>query len=96
MITIKWLRKNRKKSQRSSHSSPETLPLNEIKPGQKARVLRFDDNFPHSRRAYLMAYGVAPGYWIDVLQQSPITVVQIEWTELALENDLSRDIWVTR
>lgn len=35
-----------------------------------------------------------PGYWVKVIQQVPVTVVQIEHTDLALERALAYDIQV--
>jgi hypothetical protein len=31
-----------------------------------------------------------PGYWINVIQHSPVTVVQVEQTELAFEDEIAR------
>jgi Fe2+ transport system protein FeoA len=47
-----------------------------------------------SRPIRLQAYGLAPGRWIRVLQQEPVTVVQAEHTELALEDDLAAKVLV--
>jgi Fe2+ transport system protein FeoA len=45
-------------------------------------------------RAHLIAYGLQPGREVRVLQHSPVTVVQIEFTELALETALAKAIQV--
>jgi Fe2+ transport system protein FeoA len=42
----------------------------------------------------LQAFGVVPGHRVRVLQHSPVTVVKIDYTELALENDMARLIQV--
>jgi Fe2+ transport system protein FeoA len=42
----------------------------------------------------LQAYGLIPGDWVYVVQQKPVTVVQIEHLELALEGDLARQVEV--
>jgi Fe2+ transport system protein FeoA len=58
------------------------------------RILSFG-RLPPERIDYLMAYGCAPGREAWVLQQAPATVLQLEGTELALEEDLARQILVT-
>jgi Fe2+ transport system protein FeoA len=42
----------------------------------------------------LQAYGLVPGYWVEVLQHSPVTVIKIEHSEVAMENDLAAQVWV--
>ena len=49
---------------------------------------------PKERLNHLRAYGLVPGHCVRVLQHSPVTVVQVEHTELALEGDLARQIEV--
>jgi Fe2+ transport system protein FeoA len=46
------------------------------------------------RQTYLQAYGVMPGYRLRVLQQRPVTVVQVENMELAMEANLARQVEV--
>jgi hypothetical protein len=57
-------------------------------------VVGFLDGFPADRRAYLQAYGLAKNDWVTVVQHSPVTVIQLEHTELALESDLAGGIQV--
>jgi len=42
----------------------------------------------------LQAYGLLPGRRVRVLSQRPVTMVQIEQTELAIENQIARGIHV--
>lgn len=46
-------------------------------------------------RERLQAYGVAPGREIEIVQQSPVTVIRIDHVELAFERSVSRDIIVS-
>jgi Fe2+ transport system protein FeoA len=46
------------------------------------------------RRAHLQAYGLVPGHWVRILQHSPVTIVQIEHLELAMEHGLARQVQV--
>jgi Fe2+ transport system protein FeoA len=65
-----------------------------IRPGRQAKILGFSANLPPDRLAHLLAYGLLPGRQVQVLQHTPVTVVQIEHFELALERALAREIRV--
>ena len=85
---------NRPGSQIVSETSNKNVykTLADFNPGERVQVTAFNDHLSSNRRAHLIAYGLSPGYWVDILQQSPVTIVQIEYTELALERDLAQDI----
>jgi Fe2+ transport system protein FeoA len=68
--------------------------LKDVPVGRRARVAGFCAGLTADRLAYLQAYGVAPGYWVRVLQHNPVTVVQVEHTELALESELACEVLV--
>lgn len=68
--------------------------LAEAAPGRCWRVQGFSPGLSPERRAQLQAYGLAPGYCLRVLQHHPVTVVQIEHTELALEPGLAEQVCV--
>jgi Fe2+ transport system protein FeoA len=57
-------------------------------------VVGFSGDFPAERRTILQAYGLVPNYKVRVLQHSPVTVIQVDNTELALEKELARGIQV--
>lgn len=77
----------------SDRYAPHRL-LTELSPGTRARILGFDDLLSPERRAILQAYGVLPGSEMWVRQHHPVTVIQVEHTELALEADLADAILV--
>ena len=52
------------------------------------------DDVPVRQREQLLAYGLAPGRVVDVLQVRPVTIVRIEHAELAFETSLSRAIGI--
>jgi Fe2+ transport system protein FeoA len=54
----------------------------------------FDSHILPARKSQLQAFGLVPGYWVEVIQQSPVTVVKIEHSELAMESDLARQVLV--
>ncbi len=68
--------------------------LAEVPHGSWAMVSGFSENFPRVRQEQLQAYGVLPGKRICVLQNSPVTVIQVEYTELAIETSLARAVCV--
>jgi DtxR family Mn-dependent transcriptional regulator len=51
-------------------------------------------NFPRIQK--LFAFGLAPGVPIKVLQKTPSFVIQCDETQIALERDIARDIYVRR
>ena len=71
---------------------PTTLA--DVLPGEGARLLGFAPDLPPERWAHLQAYGLVPGRFVRVLQHAPVTVVQVEHCEIALENELACQIRV--
>ena len=70
------------------------LALTELPVGAQARVEGFSPGIPAIRRQQLLAYGLVPGRMLQVLQRLPVTVVQVEQTELALESELAEGVRV--
>ncbi len=66
--------------------------LADILPGIQVRVTSFGEKLGANRRIQLMAYGLSVGTQVEVIQQSPVTIVQIDHTELALERNLAKEI----
>jgi Fe2+ transport system protein FeoA len=82
-----------------SHKKPPNdmdfhFSLAEAKPGQQVRVRGFLPGLSTERAWHLQSYGVVPGSYLLVLQQSPVTIVQVEHLELALERGLAAFIQV--
>ena len=77
-------------------SKTSQATLADVVPGCMAHLAGFDPSLPAGQQAHLQAYGLVPGHWVRVIQQSPVTVVQIEHTELALEAGLARHIHVAQ
>ena len=77
--------------QRSLHDG---LTLADVRPGGDARVSGFSQQISNERRAHLQAYGLVPGRDIHVLQHQPVTIIQVEHIELALEHELAEDVLV--
>ncbi len=66
-------------------------PLTAVPVGSRARVGTLAAlSIDHRER--LQAYGLVPGHWLSVVQHSPVTVVQVEQTELAFEAEIACQI----
>jgi Fe2+ transport system protein FeoA len=68
------------------------MTLAEVMPGEEALVLACEME-PELRQS-LHAYGLLPGRRVRVISQRPTTMLQIEQTELAIENQIAREILV--
>jgi len=64
-----------------------------VKPGREVSVTGFLDA-AGGQQQHLQAYGLLPGRRIRVLAQHPVTIVQIEQTELAFEGALAACVLV--
>jgi Fe2+ transport system protein FeoA len=67
--------------------------LDQVRPGTQVIVLDFGHIDP-VQKDHLQAYGLTPGRQMLVLQQRPVTVVQIEYTELAFEKVIAEGVFV--
>jgi Fe2+ transport system protein FeoA len=62
--------------------------------GSVVRIAGFAAGTPADVRERLLAYGLMPGQAVRVLAQRPLTLLQIEHSELALERVLAGRIEV--
>jgi Fe2+ transport system protein FeoA len=81
----------RKTRHRYLHSQ---LTLADIPPGMRVRILSMD-SLSVERRDHLLAFGMAPGQWVEIKQHHPAVVAQVDYTELALEPEVASHILVT-
>jgi Fe2+ transport system protein FeoA len=68
--------------------------LADINPGCTAKITGFCRDLSKERCSHFQAYGLVPGNIVKVLQHSPVTVIQIDHTELAMELELACEIQV--
>jgi Fe2+ transport system protein FeoA len=73
-----------------------TQLLSQIPARSQAQVIRFSPHIDHNLRERLLAYGLIPGQQIQVLAQKPLTLLLIDYTELALEKELANCVEVSR
>ena len=84
------------------HSQGNSLPpvqgvtLAETPVGSRVRVTGFRPGLAPDRQTQLQSYGLAPGRTVQVLQHSPVTVLQIEHFELALEREMAAFVEVAQ
>lgn len=71
------------------------VPITKLHPGEQGRVAYLSSTSP-SRLHKLMAFGIAPGMMVRIHQHYPTTVVECEHTQLAMEEEIARDIRVWR
>jgi Fe2+ transport system protein FeoA len=77
----------------SSPPSP-VRRLSEIPVGERVRVMSLGEGLTPLRCARLQAYGVVPGFWVRVIQHEPVTVIEVDHLELAMEGEVAEGIWV--
>ncbi len=71
------------------------VPLNRLEAGRTAKIA-YVSTPSHPRLHKLISFGLTPGVEIKVHQKSPSYVISCAQTELALEGDVARDIYVWR
>ena len=73
--------------------TPVVVPCDQLSVGESARVAYFSTK-EHSRLLKLSSLGISPGINIKLIQKWPAYVVQCEETEIALEPDVAKNIYV--
>ncbi|HTY64750.1 MAG TPA: metal-dependent transcriptional regulator [Acidobacteriota bacterium] len=72
---------------------PIVVSCDQLRVGESARVAYFCTK-EHSRLLKLSALGISPGTALRLIQKWPAYVVQCEETEIALEPDVAKNIYV--
>ena len=62
--------------------------------GDHVGIAGFAEAMTTGHRELLRAYGIEPGRTVRVEQHLPVTVVQVDQTEVALETDLAKMVFV--
>lgn len=70
------------------------MTLADVPVGACAWVVKFCERIPRARRDQLQAYGLSPGKSVRIEQHFPVTIVQIDHIEIALERSLAELIFV--
>ena len=77
----------------SREVAPLVRPLSELQPGQSAEIAFLTPSF-HRRLDRLSSFGILPGSRLSLHQKTPTFVVRVGETELALEAEVAREIFV--
>jgi len=72
---------------------PIVVSCDQLRVGESARVAYFSTR-EHSRMLKLSALGISPGITLRLIQKWPAYVVQCEETEIALEPEVAKNIYV--
>ncbi len=73
---------------------PSLSLLTDLETNSSAQIMGFAPSLSIKLKAHLQAYGIIPGNTLRVQQKRPVTVVQVEHTEIALESELAKTIYV--
>jgi DtxR family Mn-dependent transcriptional regulator len=71
------------------------IPLSKLKPGQAGKIVYLLTR-EHPQLHKLMSFGVLPGARILMHQTSPSVIIQVEETQVALEEEIAKEIYVKR
>ncbi|MFH0925316.1 MAG: metal-dependent transcriptional regulator [bacterium] len=71
------------------------VPLDKLKAGETAKVAYINTQ-THPRLHKLMSFGIVPNVIVHVHQTLPTYVIQCENTQIALDKDIVKDIFVIR
>ncbi len=74
---------------------PVVVPLNKLKAGQTGRIAYISTKH-HTRLDRLTNLGITPGEKVRVHQTLPAFVVQIRETDIAIDTDVLKDVFVRR
>ena len=72
---------------------PVVIPLNKLKAGETGRIVYVSTKH-HSRLDRLTDLGITPGEEVKVHQTFPAFVVKIRETDIAIDTDVLRDVYV--
>lgn len=74
---------------------PLVMPLRELEPGEEGRIV-FIAPKEHTRLDRLSSLGVIPGSILKLHQKRPSFVIKIGETELAIDEEIAREIYVKK
>lgn len=72
-----------------------SVSLTALKAGEKATVVRIKTDDRQKLRK-LTAFGIMPGASVNIIQKYPAVVIQIGFTQVALDDEIASEIIVSR
>lgn len=79
----------------SREIKPIVIPLAELEPGEKGKIVFISPRF-HDRMDKLASLGVIPGTIVKVHQKVPSIVIRFDETDIAMEIEMGREIFVKK
>lgn len=70
------------------------MSITKLKPGESAHIVALPTDKSHLRK--LISFGILPGVQVEVLQISPVYVLRIEYTQLAIDFAVAKNIIVEK
>ena len=70
--------------------------LDQLHQGDKARIAYVSTNKNHGHLTKLMSFGITPGRMVQVNQTFPTFVIKCDQSELSMEKEFAREIFVWR
>ncbi len=71
------------------------VPITKLSPGDAGKIV-YVLTHKHPQLHKLMSLGIVPGVILSVHQVSPTFVIQVDETQVALEEDIAKEIYVKR
>lgn len=71
------------------------IPLSDTRAGDSGRVVYIATHF-HNRLDRISGIGILPGIELKVHQKLPTFIVQVGESQIALDNDIAKDIYIRR
>lgn len=71
------------------------IPLSKLKPGEAGKIV-YVLTRDHPQLHKIMSFGILPGARIAVHQVAPSVIIQVEETQVALEEEIAKEIYVKR
>jgi len=88
-----WSREQNNVSAAPQPEGSSVRTLASVKPGCEVLVTGYG-HLSGGQRQHLQAYGLVPGRRVRVIAQQPVTIVQVEETELAFEGGIAAGVLV--
>ena len=77
----------------ATQTSKVVVPLDQMRPDQEGKIAYIHSKGNH-RLQKLMAMGITPGMSIRIIQRFPAHVFQIERTQIAVDEEIAKEIFV--
>ena len=71
------------------------VPIVRIKKGNMVRVVKLLQSSEESHLRKMAAFGILPGVLIKILQTYPVFVLEVGYTQIALDFEIAKNIIVT-